>query len=157
MSKLRSAVEALQAEDVGVVSDGQLEADFTELERAARTLEAERLRRLSEIHRRQSHRREGYLSTASWLVDRHRLGWTAASREIRTARSLERMPHTKQALATGELTTSAVQMLVTARQAHPAQFHQSEKVLVRRRDGSQPGSSSTRSRTGGTSSTGNRA
>src|SRR6266540_5659460 len=130
MSELRSAIEVLQAEDVGAVSDEQLEADFTELERAARTLEAERLRRLSEIHRRQSHRREGYLSTASWLVDRHRLGWTAASKEIRTARSLERMPHTRDALATGELTSSAVQMLIWARQAHPAQFHKAERSLV---------------------------
>jgi hypothetical protein len=130
MSELRSAIEALQTEDVRGVSDEQLEADFAELERAARTLEAERLRRLSEIHRRQSHRREGYLSTASWLVDRHRLGWTAASNEIRTARSLERMPHTKEALATGELTSSAVQMLVWARQAHPAQFHKAERSLV---------------------------
>jgi uncharacterized protein DUF222/HNH endonuclease len=130
MNELRSAIEALQAEDVRVVTDEQLEADFTELERAARTLEAERLRRLSEIHRRQSHQREGYLSTASWLVDRHRLGWTAASKEIRTARSLERMPHTREALATGELTSSAVQMLVWARQAHPAQFHKAERSLV---------------------------
>src|SRR6266511_1539432 len=40
MSELRSAIEVLQAEDVGAVSDEQLEADFTELERAARTLEA---------------------------------------------------------------------------------------------------------------------
>jgi Domain of unknown function (DUF222)/HNH endonuclease len=130
MSELRSAIEALQAEDVRSVPGDQLEADFAELQRASQALEAERLRRLSEIHRRQSHRREGYLSTASWLVDRHRLGWTAASKEIRTARSLERMPHTKEALATGELTSSAVQMLVWARQAHPAQFHESEEALV---------------------------
>ena len=40
------------------------------------------------------------------------------------------MPHTKEALATGELTTSALQMLVWARQAHPAQFHRSEQALV---------------------------
>ena len=130
MSELRSAIEALQIEDVRSVSDEQLEADFAELQRCAQALEAERLRRLSEIHRRQSHQREGYLSTASWLVDRHRLGWTAASKEIRTARSLERMPRTKEALATGELTSSAVQMLVWARQAHPAQFHESEQALV---------------------------
>ena len=130
MSELRSAIEALQAEDVRVVSDEQLETDFAELQRAAQALEAERLRRLSEIHRRQSHRREGYLSTTSWLVARHRLGWTAASKEIRTARSLERMPRTKEALATGELTSSAVQMLVSARQAHPAQFNESEQALV---------------------------
>jgi hypothetical protein len=130
MSELRSVVEALQAEDLQRISDEQLEADFTELQRAGQALEAERLRRLSEIHRRQSHRREGYLSTASWLVDRHRLGWTTAAKEIRTARSLERMPHTKDALVGGELTSSAVQMLVWARQAHPAQFRRSEQALV---------------------------
>src|SRR2546422_361830 len=130
MSELRSVIESLQNEDVRAVPDEQLEIDFAELQRAAQALDAERLRRLSEIHRRQSHRREGYLSTASWLVDRHRLGWTEASKEIRTARSLERMPHTREALATGELTSSAVQMLVWARQAHPAQFHESEPALV---------------------------
>jgi hypothetical protein len=104
--------------------------DFAELQRAGQALEAERLRRLSEIHRRQSHRREGYLSTASWLVAMHRLGWMAASKDIRTARSLERMPRTKEALSTGELTPSSVQMLVWARQAHPAQFRESEESLV---------------------------
>ena len=126
MSELRSAIESFQADDLRAASDEQLEADFTELQQACQALEAERLRRLSEIHRRQSHRRDGYLTTASWLVDRHRLGWSAASREIRTARSLERMPRTKEALATGELTSSALHMLVWARQAHPAQFRQSE-------------------------------
>jgi hypothetical protein len=130
MSELRSAIEALQAEDVGALSDEQLEGDFAELQRAGQALEAERLRRLSEIHRRQTHRREGYLSTASWLVARHRLGWTAASKDIRTARSLERMPRTKEALSTGELTPASVQMLVWARQAHPAQFRASEDSLV---------------------------
>jgi hypothetical protein len=130
MSELRSAIEALHAEDVGALSDEQLEGDFAELQRAGQALEAERLRRLSEIHRRQTHRREGYLSTASWLVARHRLGWTAASKDIRTARSLERMPRTKEALSTGELTPASVQMLVWARQAHPAQFRASEDSLV---------------------------
>jgi hypothetical protein len=130
MSSLRSALEELQAEDVSRVADQVLEADFSELQRAAAVLEAERLRRLAEIHRRQSHRRDGYLSTSSWLVDRHRFGWTAAGKDIRTARSLQRMPHTREGLATGEISASAVQMLVTARQAHPAQFHEAEPALV---------------------------
>src|SRR5207302_9089149 len=123
MSEIRSGIEALQAEVLGIVPDDQLEAEFAELQRAGQALEAERLRRLSEIHRRQSHRREGYLSTAAWLGDRHRLGWSAASKEIRTARSLERMPHTKEALVGGGPTASAVQLPAWARQAHPAQFH----------------------------------
>jgi hypothetical protein len=130
MSELRSALHGLQTEVLETVSDEQLETDFGELQRVGQGLEAERLRRLAEIHRRQSHRRAGYLSTASWLVDRHRLGWTTAAKDIRTARSLQRMPHTREALATGELTTSAVQMLVFARQVHPAQFHHSEETLV---------------------------
>src|SRR5437762_5589012 len=130
MSELGSVLEALQAEDVRLVSDQQLEADYGELQQAAERLEAERLRRLAEIHRRQSHRRDGYLTTAAWLVDRHRHGWTSAAKDIRTARSLERMPHTKAALATGALTSSALQMLVAARHAHPAQFHQAEPSLV---------------------------
>ena len=130
MTGLRAAIDALQAEEIGAAPDVELEAAFTELLRAMHALEAERLRRLAEIHRRQTHRRDGYLSTASWLVDRHRLGWTVAAKEIRTARYLERMPHTKEALASGELTSSAVQMLVSARQAHPAQFQTSEQTLV---------------------------
>lgn len=130
MRELRSAVEALQAEDVGGLADERLEADYAEIQRGIQALEAERLRRLAEIHRRQSHRKEGYTSTASWLVDRHHLGWTTAAKDIRTARSLQRMPHTRSALSTGELTPSAVQMLVAARHAHPAQFHRSEPSLV---------------------------
>jgi len=129
-AQLRSALEAFRAEDLHDVPDERLEADFGELQRAAQVLEAERLRRLAEIHRRQSHRRSGHLSTASWLVDRHKLGWTAAAKDIRTSRSLQRMPRTREALATGELTTPAVQMLVSARHAHPAQFRRSEEALV---------------------------
>jgi hypothetical protein len=130
VGELRSAIDAVRAENVREASDEQLEADFAELQRAVHVLEAERLRRLAEIHRRQSHRRSGYLSTASWLVDQHRLGWTAAAKDIRTARSLQRMPRTREALATGDLTSSAVQMLVSARHAHPAQFHIAEEALV---------------------------
>jgi hypothetical protein len=130
MSELRSALEALQAEDLATVPDDRLQVDFDELQSAAQSIEAERLRRLAEIHRRQTHRKHGYLSTASWLVDRHRLGWGAAAKDIRTARSLQRMPRTREALAAGHVTGSAVQMLVYARQAHPAQFHGSEEALV---------------------------
>src|SRR5439155_2935809 len=121
MSRLLSALGALRMEDLRRLPDQSLEDGFSEIQRAADMLEAERLRRLAEIHRRQSHRRHGYLSTASWLVDRHRLGWGAAAGAIRAARSLERMPHTRQALAQGELSPTAVQTLVSARQAHPAQ------------------------------------
>ena len=64
MTGLRAAIDALQAEEIGAAPDVELEAAFTELLRAMHALEAERLRRLAEIHRRQTHRRDGYLSTA---------------------------------------------------------------------------------------------
>ena len=127
---LRAALASVKSRSLGALSDERLEAEFGDLQRAAQEIEAERLRRLAEINRRQSHRRAGYLSTSSWLVDRHRLGWTAAAKDIRTARSLQRMPRTREALSGGELTTSAVQMLVSARAAHPAQFSESEGALV---------------------------
>src|SRR5438477_6526827 len=107
-SALDDAVQRLNEEDLSALPDERLEEEFFCLQRAAQRLEAERLRRLAEIHRRQSHRRTGYLSTASWLVDQHRFGWTAAAKDIRTARSLQRMTRTQRALATGELTGSAV-------------------------------------------------
>jgi Domain of unknown function (DUF222)/HNH endonuclease len=129
-SGLDAAVTRLQHRNLATLSNQELEAEFDEVQQASQRLEAERLRRLAEIHRRQSHRVAGYLSTASWLVGRHRLGWTSAAKDIRTARSLQRMPETQRALSAGELTSSAVQMLVSARQAHPAQFHESEEVLV---------------------------
>jgi len=40
------------------------------------------------------------------------------------------MPRTRQALSSGELSSFAVQMLVAARHAHPAQFHRAEQGLV---------------------------
>jgi len=125
-----ATLEALRNEDLHRLSEERLESEFASLQRAAQVLEAERLRRLAEIHRRQSHRRAGYLSTESWLVDQHKLGWTAAAKDLRTSRSLQRMPRTRDALPRGELTTSAVQMLVSARHAHPAQFRCSEEALV---------------------------
>jgi hypothetical protein len=130
LASLRGVTAALSAQDLRGVSDQQIEADYGAIHRAIQALEAERLRRLGEIHRRQSHQRDGYLSTTSWLVDRHRVGWTAAAKDISTARSLQRMPHTRDALASGELNPAAVQMLVSARRAHPAQFRGSERTLV---------------------------
>src|SRR5438034_19761 len=80
MSELRSAIEALQTEDVRGVSDEQLEADFAELERAARTLEAERLRRLSAGRLQQT--------VAHW---RQRLDWEQGLKDAERLREQRRL------------------------------------------------------------------
>ncbi|MBI2237471.1 MAG: DUF222 domain-containing protein, partial [Actinobacteria bacterium] len=130
MSTLRSALEELRGEDLAWVDDEGLEADFAELERATDVLSAERLRRLAEIERRGSYRRDGYLSVSSWLTQRFRMAWSVALHQVRTARALQGMPKTREALAEGEITRSVLRVLVSAREAHPEEFGGSEEALV---------------------------
>ena len=130
MSSLRSALDELQAEDLWAVDGDQLEADLIELERAARVLQAERLRRIAEVDRRGEFRRDGHLSISSWLASRLRIGVQAAASEVRSARALNEMPLTRSALAGGEVSGQAVRLLVRAREAHRTDFSQDEKVLL---------------------------
>ncbi len=130
MSTLRSALDELRAEDLRYVDDEELEGDFGELERAADLLSAERLRRLAEIDRRGSFRRDGYLSLSSWVAGRFRMAWSAATQQVRVARALDHMPATRQALAEGEVSRSAVRLLVQARETNPQVFASAEAMLV---------------------------
>lgn len=128
MSGPRSALEELRTEDLACVSDQVLEQDFGELQKASEALEAERLRRLAEIHRRSAYRRDGYLSTSAWLVDR--FGVSQATGQVRMARALDEMPSVRGALASGEISCSAVRVLVAAREAHPQRFADQEGILL---------------------------
>ncbi|MGH2662738.1 MAG: DUF222 domain-containing protein [Actinomycetota bacterium] len=130
MSTLRSGLDELQAEGLDLVDDEGLEADVQELDRVERMVHAERARRLAEVDRRQTFRRDGFLSTTAWLV--HRLGESRsrASDQVRCAKALRRMPATAEALSRGELPTSSVRILVAAREAHPEEFQRMESTLV---------------------------
>lgn len=130
MSSLRSALEEVQAEDLGEIASEALEDDLVELERAARMLQAERLRRLAEIDRRGDFRRDGHLSTSAWVANRLRMGWQAATAEVRLARALRQMPMTRAALRDGEVSGQAVRLLARAKEAHPDEFSRDEEVLL---------------------------
>ncbi|MBI2237877.1 MAG: DUF222 domain-containing protein [Actinobacteria bacterium] len=130
MSSLRSALDELGSEDLRFLSDETLAADFGELERAARALRAERLRRLAEIHRRESWRADGHLSTSVWLAHRFGMGWTAVTKQVREAVALEAMPATRRALFDGEISPCAVEALIRAREAHPEEFEDQEEALL---------------------------
>jgi hypothetical protein len=130
MSELRSALEMLRSDTLPDLPDARLEEDFAELQRAAELIDAERLRRLAEIDRRGTYRRDGHLSAASWLASRFKVAWGAARDQVRTARALEDMPETRRALDEGELSMSAVRVLVSAREADPSAFRHSEPRLV---------------------------
>lgn len=130
MSELRSAVESLRVEVLPDLPDARIEEDFSELQRVAELLEVERLRRLAELERRRLFERDGHLSAASWLASTHNVSWGAARDSIRIARALEEMPVTRQALDGGDLSMSAVRVLVAARDADPEAFSRSEAQLV---------------------------
>ena len=130
MSMLRSALDELRAEDVRLASDGELEADLGELQRAACMLESERLRRIEEVRHRQTYHLDGHLSMASWLAERLGVAWAAAARDVRTARALQDMPRTREALASGEVSAAAVQQLAQAQEAAPKEFAAQEANLV---------------------------
>jgi hypothetical protein len=130
VSTLRSALEELRVEDLRFVGDDGLATDLDELERAARVIEAERARRLAEFERRGSFALDGHRSMSSWLAHRHRVAHSAASSQVRLARALHSMPATSEALAAGEVSSTAVALLLSARDAAPEQFAAAEETLV---------------------------
>ena len=130
MSELRSVIDELRAEVLADLPDARIEEDFAELQRSGELLEVERLRRLAEIERRASFRRDGHLSAASWLASEFKVAWGTAKENIRTARALEDMPETRRALEEGDVSMSAAKVLVAARDADPEEFRESEKQLV---------------------------
>jgi hypothetical protein len=130
MSELRSALDSLLAVDDGAVSDDQLVADLDEVEHATRQLDVVRARRLAELERRGAYLRDGHLSLASWLASRHRVAPSTAAGHVRMARALEAMPVAADALAAGDVSSAAVSLLASARDASPDAFSRSEKSLV---------------------------
>jgi uncharacterized protein DUF222/HNH endonuclease len=130
VSTIRSALDELRVEDLRFVGDDGLAADLDELERAARIIEAERARRLAEFERRGAFAVDGHRSLSSWLAHRHRVAHSTAAGHVRFARALESMPATAEALASGEVSATAVSLLLSARDACPEQFAVAEETLV---------------------------
>jgi hypothetical protein len=130
VSTLRSAVDELLTADDRVLGDEQLVSDLDEVEHATRQLEVVRARRLAEIERRGSFAIDGHVSVTSWIAARHRVSYSAAGAQVRLARALESMPATAEAFASGEVSSSAVGLLVSAREACPEEFTRSEETLV---------------------------
>ena len=130
MSELRSVIEAYRAESLVEQPDARLEEDFAELQRAVEELDAERLRRLAEIDRRRIHERDGHLSSASWLVAGHRIGWGQAREQVRLARAIGAMPQVRRAFEAGELSLPSVRVLSAAYAVDPEAFRRSADLLV---------------------------
>jgi hypothetical protein len=130
MSTLRSATDELAGQDLRALGDDDLASDLDEIERAVRVLEAERSRRLAEFERRGAHEGDGFLSLSAWLVARHRLAPSTATRRVRVARAMQSMPQAAEACAAGELSDAAVAILASARESYPEAFARCEEALL---------------------------
>lgn len=130
MSNLQSALEEIQGTDPDRIDEAALADGYAELEWAADVVLSARLTWLASIERRGTYARDGHLSITSWLAQRFRKTWSAASRLVGAARALEQMPTTREALESGEITSSAVDLLMPAQQVDPKAFTQAEASLV---------------------------
>jgi Domain of unknown function (DUF222)/HNH endonuclease len=128
--QLRGVIESLWSQVLTDLPDAQLEEDLTELHGAIEALEVERLRRLAHAERRGIHERDGHLSITAWCVTRFSMGWGRAKELVSAARALEQMPETLEALQGQEIFSSALKLLVRAREVDPEAFSRSESVLV---------------------------
>ncbi|HEX9375358.1 MAG TPA: DUF222 domain-containing protein, partial [Actinomycetota bacterium] len=124
------ALEGVREVELRRLSDAEVEHGLGALRRAAGMLDAETARWLREAERRGAHEREGHSSMASWVEHRFATTWGDAARQVRMARALEEMPATREALYSGEVSTTAVGQLVEAREANPKEFSRVESVLV---------------------------
>ena len=130
MSTLRSALDELRSQDLRFLSDDELESGLDELERSAGAIEAESARWVAEVERRGTFAHQGHASVTSWVSHRFRTGWADAARQVRLARTLERLPATREALVEGELSRSAAQQLVAAHEHNPEEFERVEETLL---------------------------
>jgi hypothetical protein len=130
MSGLRSALEELERDDPSSMPDALLEQDFDEIQAGLRRLQARSLALLAQIDRRRTWAGQGQVSTASWLVDRYGVSWATAHEQARTARSLERLPATAQALAAGDVSFCAVRALVAVGATREEELAESESTLL---------------------------
>jgi Domain of unknown function (DUF222) len=130
MSTLRSALDEFEREDLRVAADAAIEDDLHELTRAAARIDVERSRRLAEIERRGSFRRDGSLSITSWLIAHGDVAPGAAAQQVRIARFLRDLPAVAEALIAGELSPSAVAVLSSARSMDADAFARSETMLL---------------------------
>lgn len=128
--RVRHALEAYPG-DPSRLADEEAEEGFAELQRIAQAVEAKKLAWLSDIQRRASFRRDGYLSAADWLTNRFNRDRGSAKQELKTAQTLEALPEARQALEHGEVSTSAVRILTAAWESHPDAFEASGSLLLK--------------------------
>jgi len=87
---------------------------------------------IAEAERTDAARKEGFSSTAAWLMALSGDPAAVCRSQIAVAEALEEMPATREAFAAGEVSESRVKALAQAQALCPGQFAQDEASLVAR-------------------------
>lgn len=130
MGNLASALDELQAEDLGMLTAPEVEARLSELYRGNQRLSAEILRTVSECERRRAHYRRGMIDATQALSSGLGISGREAGSLLARAKSLEGMPLVSAAHASGEINQSKVSLLASALKASPERFGQEEESLL---------------------------
>jgi hypothetical protein len=104
--------------------------EYLRLRSETTMLQARAAEVLATIDRDRLHEEAGYLTTASFVVDRAGDSWDAARRAVAEARGLNEHPHIRDAFAAATLDRPRVGMLLAAARVSPALFGRDEAVLV---------------------------
>ncbi|MDP8955997.1 MAG: HNH endonuclease, partial [Actinomycetota bacterium] len=127
--RIRSTLNAYP-DDLGTVSDEDLDQGYSELQRIVQAVEAKKLRWLAEVERRAAFKRDGYLSTTDWLTDRFNLTRGSAKEQVKTAEALDALPEARTALEEGDVSPAAVRVLTAAWESHPEAFEANGSTLL---------------------------
>jgi len=128
MSELRSALDALVAEDLRGLADGQVLDRTALLVQLANRVAAELTRTVRHAETTRACEHDGLTSMRSWLIGHARLSANDASRILRSGRTLEYFPVLAAGFADGAIT--AAQVNVVAEKVGPAEVARSQEQDV---------------------------
>jgi hypothetical protein len=111
VGELASALDALAAEDLHGLSDGELLDRMRGLVAVQNRVAAQLALAARAADLRQTPEYDGLKTTRSWLRSHARLSWAAAGRVVTAGRTLEHLPQVRAAAAAGHITAEQVGVL----------------------------------------------
>jgi len=128
VSELHSALDALAADDLHLLADGQVLDRTAMLVQLGNRVAAELTRTVRHADTSQAAERDGLKSMRSWLIGHVRLSPADASRIVRSGRALEHFPVLAAEFAEGAVT--AAQVNVVAEKVGPTEVARAQEQDV---------------------------
>jgi Domain of unknown function (DUF222) len=114
VGELQSALDAVAAEELHTLSDGQVLDRTAMLVQLANRVAAELTRTVRHAECTQAAEHDGLKSMRSWLIGHSRLSGAEATRVLRAGRALEHLPAVAAGFASGEVTAAQVGVVADA-------------------------------------------